>query len=466
MARKKTAVLKAAPPADSLTAAIYGTLNDDVLSGRQGYNNTIFGKDGHDTISGANLRDGLYGGNGNDRIFAGGGNDVVDGGAGADIVNAGTGNDEIRALNDGDVIDGGAGTDVVSYAQAAGAVYASLKAGHSFRYASETVIDTYANVENLGGSAFDDSLEGNANANTLSGGAGNDTLAGGLGADTLMGGAGDDLLLGEGTESGGIDVGDRLYGDAGNDTLRGYAGNDQLDGGDGDDLLNGGQGRDALSGGKGIDTADYSDDLTGHALGHGVIVDLTRGIGYRGHAEGDTLTGIENVVSTVNGDRLTGDMAANVLDGGMGSDTLTGMAGRDTLVGGTGSDFLLGGAGADHLWGSVPGAVSGDGMRDYFRYEASSDSFLFAMDTIHDFDQNAAFSGDRIVLDFDAKTGVSGMQDFVFIGDGDFTGAGQLRSYFSKGDTYVAANTGGGLEPEFVLKLSGLYELTASDFIL
>ena len=50
--------------------------------------------------------------------------------------------------------------------------------------------DTLINIENLTGSAFNDTLTGDADANVISGLAGNDTLNGGAGDDTLDGGAG------------------------------------------------------------------------------------------------------------------------------------------------------------------------------------------------------------------------------------------------------------------------------------
>jgi Ca2+-binding RTX toxin-like protein len=79
-------------------------------------------------------------------------------------------------------------------------------------------------IENLIGSAFDDTLTGDfmgagVTDNRLDGGTGNDTLNGGVGNDTLIGGAG-------------------------NDVLNGGAGNDILIGGDGSDTLSGGMGVD------------------------------------------------------------------------------------------------------------------------------------------------------------------------------------------------------------------------------
>ena len=52
--------------------------------------------------------------------------------------------------------------------------------------------DTYALIERLAGSGFDDTLIGNSSANSLIGGAGNDMLTGGAGNDMIDGGAGND----------------------------------------------------------------------------------------------------------------------------------------------------------------------------------------------------------------------------------------------------------------------------------
>ena len=76
-------------------------------------------------------------------------------------------------------------------------------------------LDTLSNIENIVGSAFNDTLTGTATANVMGGGAGNDSLTG-------------------------------------------LGGNDNLNGGAGNDNLNGGAGNDALDGGIGIDTATYA----------------------------------------------------------------------------------------------------------------------------------------------------------------------------------------------------------------
>jgi Ca2+-binding RTX toxin-like protein len=103
----------------------------------------------------------------------------------------------------------------------------------------------------------------------------------------------------------------------------------------------GGLGADSLDGGDGVDTADYG------ASDAGVDVDLTRASQAGGHAQGDTLTGVEWLVGSMYNDTLTGDASSNRLDGGVGNDRLTGGTGDDTLIGGVGADSLDGGDGVD-----------------------------------------------------------------------------------------------------------------------
>jgi Ca2+-binding RTX toxin-like protein len=57
-------------------------------------------------------------------------------------------------------------------------------------------LDTLSGLENLTGSAFNDSLTGTNNANVLVGGSGNDTILGLSGNDTIDGGNGNDLITG------------------------------------------------------------------------------------------------------------------------------------------------------------------------------------------------------------------------------------------------------------------------------
>ncbi len=143
-------------------------------------------------------------------------------------------------------------------------------------------------------------------------------------------------------------------GGVGSEVITGEDGNDALFGGAGDDTLVGGLGADTLDGGTGDNTVSYA------ASDRRVIVDLSKGIGKGGHAEGDVLRNIQNVIGSTGHDNIIGSADANQLFGGRGRDTLRGGGGddllngggqNDMLDGGTGHDTLIGGAGDDVLYG-------------------------------------------------------------------------------------------------------------------
>ncbi|AWW75330.1 hypothetical protein CD351_12915 [Erythrobacter sp. KY5] len=261
--------------------------------------------------------------------------DVLDGTASAntltgqqnrDIIRGLGGNDTISGLDGNDDLDGGDGNDII-----------------------------------YGGNGNDLLLGGSGN-DRLEGEAGSDTLYGGIGDDTLDGGDGNDLLYGEAGNDGARA--------SGTDPLRGFtaagliggAGNDLLDGGDGDDYLDGGSGADELIGGAGFDGVTYA---ASHAA---VNVNLANGTGSGGHAQGDTLSGIELVEGSSFNDTLTGSAGADVLSGGAGNDTIYGGAGDDHLLGGAGNDMLDAQSGDDYLDGGAGDdiLVGGTGNDTYY----------------------------------------------------------------------------------------------------
>ena len=170
---------------------------------------------------------------------------------------------------------------------------------------------------------------------------------------------------------------DKLYGGAGNDDLRGYEGDDTLDGGPGNDKLFGGAGHniyissagaDEFDSSGGIGTADYSmSPAAVNVRTDGAYGNWPTG----GHAAGDRLLGVENVIGSDHddvlegythpnhfqggkgNDRITGGRGDDTLEGGAGNDTITGLAGNDGLYGGAGNDLLKGGAGNDGLYGGA-----------------------------------------------------------------------------------------------------------------
>jgi len=259
-----------------LDTATYANASGSVTVTLTATGGSSTGADGIDTLisienaTGSGFDDTLTG-NGAGNVLSGlDGNDLLNGGLGADT------------------LDGGNGTDTASYASATDAVTVTLTAtGGSSAGADGS--DTLVSIENVVGSAFNDTLTGNNNANILNGGAG---------ADTINGGGGDDLLIG-------------------------------------------GDGGDALDGGAGINTADYSGSSAA------VTVNLSSGKGSGGSAAGDTLANIQNVTGSAFNDKLTGSGAANMLTGGTGNDQITGGGGSDTLYGGTGTDSFLFASSAD-----------------------------------------------------------------------------------------------------------------------
>ncbi|QDZ03014.2 CHRD domain-containing protein [Nitratireductor mangrovi] len=277
---------------------------------------------------GANRLEGLAG---DDQLFGGGGNDVLVGGAGADQ------------------LFGGDGTDTADYSAAATRVAVNLANGTAF--GSDAQGDVLSGIENIIGTNYvplPDILTGNGGANRLDGLAGDDQLNGLGGNDVLVGGAGNDIANG---------------GD-GNDVLNGGDGDDTLDGGADDDFLTGGAGADMLIGGLGTDTAEYLNST------NRINVNLTTGAGLGGHAHGDTLAGIENIIGTniLLTDYLTGNAAANRIEGRAGDDEIRGMAGNDVLLGQDGNDLVMGGAGDDDLWGGFG--------NDQLKGEADNDRLL------------------------------------------------------------------------------------------
>ena len=195
----------------------------------------------------------------------------------------------------------------------------------------------------MSGGDDNDSMSGGAGDDVLQGDGDDDTLIGGEGADRLIGGDGTDTASYAGSNAGvvaslganGGSGGSASRGHAEGDTLReienliGSDHNDTLTGDGGDNTLEGGAGRDRINGGAGSDTASYAGSNAG------VSVDLSVSghvIGSGGHADRDTLEGIENLIGSAHGDTLVGGSGASMLEGGGGADVLTGNGGADVFV--------------------------------------------------------------------------------------------------------------------------------------
>ena len=412
---------------------LQGGYGADSLSGGAGAD-ALQGGDGADSLDGGLDADTLDGGIGADTMAGGAGNDVylLDGLSDVITENVDAGIDEVRSslsypgypaqLGDNienltltgsannyalgnalanrivgntganillgragnDTLDGGAGIDLAYYLDDPAPVTVNLASGSALDGFVST--DSLLNIENVSGSAFNDSISGDAAANQLSGNAGNDSLLGGAGNDTLDGGAGSDSMAGGAdNDSYVVDVaGDQvteLPGE-GSDTVQtalGYSlaalpevenlsltgalavngsgngaanrlvGNsaaNRLDGAGGKDTLDGGFGNDTLVGGSGDDSylVDAVGDVVTELAGEGNDTLQTTQASYSLAALGNVENLSYSGAGTFNG---TGNALPNLLLGGNGNDTLNGGDGADTLAGGAGSDSLGGGTGND-----------------------------------------------------------------------------------------------------------------------
>ena len=388
-----------------------GYANGDMLTSIE----NLIGSSYSDTLVGDTHANHLEGRNGNDVLEGGAGTDRLDGGEGLDTASY-TGSNAAVTINletntvsgghaEGDmlisienligsahvdtligdnlnnILEGGAGADrldgrngqdTAAYTASDSAVIINLEMNTTTGGHAEG--DTLTSFENLIGSTHDDTLVGAANDNIIEGWVGADRLDGGAGLDTATYTGSDAAVtvnLETNTATGGHAEGDtlanienltgspyhdtltgdthnnRLDGGDGNDTLEGGVGVDRLEGGDGNDTLEGGAGADRLEGGAGLDWLSYA------GSDGAVSARLYDGLAQRGHAEGDTISGFENLRGSAYADRLAGTGRDNRLAGGAGNDQLWGGSGDDVLDGGAGNDQLRGGSGDDVLDGGA-----------------------------------------------------------------------------------------------------------------
>ncbi len=345
-----------------LATGTYPGADGDVIPNET--NENLIGTQFNDTLSGNSADNRIQGLGGVDGLNGDAGNDVLEGGDSADTspgssnpnggLFGGPGDDTLIGGAGDDRLDGGGNTDTASYddGQYTGGVTVDLSkdAGPGD--------EVLTSIESVTGTPGPDHLFGGPEANTLSGLGGNDELVGGDGADSLLGGDQDDTL----TPGAGIDP--VVDGGNGRDRVRydeagrvggvtvdlsvddtGTDGNPVTEAGEhavniedvtgtaSDDTFIGDTAANAIDGGGGQDTISYTET----ARTAGVTANLATGTG----PEGDTITGVENLVGTAFGDSLTGDSGANRLDGAGGDDTLRGGLGGDALIGGAGKDTVF-----------------------------------------------------------------------------------------------------------------------------
>ncbi|MEJ6022057.1 Ig-like domain-containing protein [Ramlibacter sp. PS4R-6] len=233
---------------------------------------------------------------------------------------------------------------------------------------------------------------------------------------------------------GGTSGADTLVGGVGADSLAGGAGTDSLAGGAGADTLDGGTGADTMDGGAGDDTfiVDISKD---------VVIEAANG-------------GIDSILSSVNMVLVAG--VENLTLTGSTAKSATGNALDNAITGNAQANVINGAAGADVLTGGAGG--------DRFVYLSAADSDGLHTDVITDF---RPAEGDHIDLaKMDANSAKKGLQSFTFIGSAEFSAnaTGQLRFDSATHKLYGSTNADGAAE--FVVELTGVATLVASDLIL
>jgi serralysin len=307
------------------------------------------------------------------------------GGNGADVL-IGNSADNILTGNGGnDKLDGNSGRDTASYAGASSGVTVNLGISGA-QNTGGAGSDTLTSIENLIGSAYNDTLTGNSSANQFIGGAGNDMLNGAGGVDLVdyssagsavaidLGASGAQNTRGAGLDTLisieqviGSDFADRLTGNGADNLITGGNGNDTIIAGGGNDILEGGAGTDSMDGGAGNDRiygGAGSDYVTYATARSGVVVNLSlTTVQNTGGGGSDQLFDIERMYGSNYDDTLTGSSADNLITGRYGDDHIVGGSGYDRLQGDAGNDVIDAGIGNDVVIGGVGDDIlnGGDG---------------------------------------------------------------------------------------------------------
>lgn len=277
----------------------------------------------------------------NDTLTGDNANNSFDGGAGSDIIKAGGGDDFVVYDPNDTLVDGGFDEDRLSAENSPVGVVIDLSG------------KTHINFEDVFGSQFDDVLTGDANRNDIWGNQGDDVIDGGVGYDYINPGDGNDTWIYDPEDSvneyfdywygpyvGGVDTIDASaaadpvvinmseYDYRGFENFIGGSGADDVTGNAWDNVIEGGAGADVINGGghpsPGTDRPSIGDTASYAGSTAAVTVNLGTGTGSGGDAEGDQLSGIDNLLGSEGNDVLTGDFGNNVLEGGGGADQLDG----------------------------------------------------------------------------------------------------------------------------------------------
>jgi len=405
----------------------------------------------------------LLGTSGDDHIQGLGGNDIILGAGGNDILAGGKGLD---------LLSGGAGRDTADYSGAATGVTVNLALGLALKD-GDGAADVLASIENVTGSASQDSITGDNQANQLAGGAGDDLLNGGKGADTYFHSGtqadGDDTIN---AGDNGVDrvifttpdLYDLRYERHGNDLVIGtYLAGDSFQDGPFDGSLR------IVNhyAGAAIDTAQLDTDFYNGAYGTDpdaahfhFTVNLANGLDNTDDTEVLLGSDAGDIINANGGyyDLIFGNGGDDTIHGGDGHDNIRGSEGNDQIFGDGGSDVLRGQEGDDFIDGGddfdtvhydhTTGGVEIDLAAGYAKdRDASGNS---GTDTLLNIEEAQGTGFDDLIAgtdSFDVLGGNGG--DDVLEGRGSFDnlsgGAGNDQLFGGDGDDFVDGGEGDDL---------------------
>ncbi len=422
---------------------VMGGDGDDTLSGDNGVAVLAASEHGDDTVDGGAGNDTLFGGGGNDALVGGSGDDTLYGDDsalplaqhGADTLDGGTGNDQLqgRGGNDVYVFARGYGNDSVFDQDAT--------AGNADRIRLDGLNRQDVQLERESGTfnLLVRVLASNETLTVVNHFAVNEGGFAEHAIETIQFADGTTLTgaqIAQATlqQVNGTAADDTITGSSTGDVLRGLGGNDTISGGAGDDLLDGGPGDDVLYGGTGTNPGGgYDTFVFGRGSGQDTIIesptdtdqDIIRLTGLLPHEVVFTYQGVDLLISIEGtSDRLrvqgyfstsTGAVEAIVFADGQSFDknavtqrlitsTITGTANNDNLSGTTLNDRIDGGAGNDSIYAyGGNDIVTGGPGDDTLNGDTGNDTFVFARGDGRDmlYDGSEAIDGgsaDRILF--------------------------------------------------------------------
>jgi Ca2+-binding RTX toxin-like protein len=151
-----------------------------------------------------------------------------------------------------------------------------------------------------------------------------------------------------------------------------------------------------------------------------------------------------------------------------GDDRFDGRGGEVTgqVAGGGGADTLWGGAADDTLWGGLGGdRMKGGGGADAFVYTGVAESRGAAIDVIGGWDASDVLDLSQIDVN-NAKAGIQHLSFGGLIGAADPVAEDKVQYYKQAGGTYVVADVNGDGHADLMVRIVGLFNLDANDFVL